>query len=539
MQRSFKKLTVIHLNSITNAYKIMRKALLLFLTLWICAPVLRAQTIKTPDQLYGSLFKAVQLSGIFPDNKTFVDCVPVTSPDSIMIQYAAARQQPAFKLADFIKTSFLLPDSGTRAAAVNGQESAVTAHIQHLWNVLLRDPNTERPYSSLLPLPYPYIVPGGRFREIYYWDSYFTMLGLEESGRILIIENMVRNFAHLISQYGHIPNGNRTYFLSRSQPPFFALMLDILAKHKGDSIYVSYLPELEKEYAYWMDRSAPTKHVVKMPDGSILNRYYDQDDIPRQEAYKEDMAIAAKLPAPAKGIFRELRSAAESGWDFSSRWFRNGKNLHTIRVTAQVPVDLNCLLYHLEKTIAKAQQLAGSQQKAQLYTLLAAKRKRSIERYCWSDKAGWYVDYDLLTHQASTSLTLAGMYPFFLDVAAKSRLAPVQQKINSQFLKAGGVVTTLKNTGEQWDYPNGWAPLQWVTIAGLDNYGAKTLAKKIAERWVRLNVQVYQHTGKLMEKYNVTDLSLTAGGGEYPTQDGFGWTNGVLLRLMNQYKISE
>jgi len=174
-----------------------------------------------------------------------------------------------------------------------------------------------------------------------------------------------------------------------------------------------------------------------------------------------------------------------------------------------------------------------------VYTLLAAKRKRSIERYCWSDKAGWYVDYDLLTRQPSTSLTLAGMYPFFLDVAAKSRLAPVQQKINSQFLKAGGVVTTLKNTGEQWDYPNGWAPLQWVTIAGLDNYGAKALAKKIAERWVRLNVQVYQHTGKLMEKYNVTDLTLTAGGGEYPTQDGFGWTNGVLLRLMAQYKISE
>lgn len=513
----------------------MRKALLLFLTLWLCAPV-PAQTIKPPDELYGRLFRAVQLSGIFADNKTFVDCVPTMHPDTINLHYEAARQQPGFDLAAFVKESFILPDSGMQATAVNGQERSVTAHIQHLWNVLLRDPGTAAPYSSLLPLPYPYIVPGGRFREIYYWDSYFTMLGLEESGRILVIENMIRNFAFLITRYGHIPNGNRNYFLSRSQPPFFALMLDILAKHKGDSIYVSYLAEMEKEYDYWMDRSAPTKHVVKMPDGSSLNRYYDQDDIPRQEAYKEDVAVAA-IPSATKGIYRELRSAAESGWDFSSRWFRNGKDLHTIRVTAMAPVDLNCLLYHLEKTLARAQRLAGDQRKSARYEQLAAKRKRSIEQYCWSAKAGWYVDYDLLLRRPSTSLTLAGMYPFFLHVAAKSRIAPVQQKVSALFLKAGGVVTTLKATGQQWDYPNGWAPLQWVTIAGLDNYGAKTLARKVAERWVRLNVQVYRNTGKLMEKYNVTDLSLTAGGGEYPTQDGFGWTNGVLLRLMTQYDL--
>lgn len=515
---------------------IMRKALLLFLTLWLYAPVLRAQAVKTPDELYGPLFKEIQLSGIFADNKTFVDCVPVTSPDTINMRYQTAKQQPSFNLPAFVKSNFLLPDSGLRTAAINGREQSVTAHIKQLWNVLLRDPNTERPYSSLLPLPYPYIVPGGRFREIYYWDSYFTMLGLEESGRILVIENMIKNFAYLISRYGHIPNGNRNYFLSRSQPPFFSLMLDILAKHKGDSIYVSYLPELEKEYAYWMDRSAPTKHVIKMPDGSILNRYYDQQDIPRQEAYKEDMAVAAKLPSPG-GIFRELRSAAESGWDFSSRWFRNGRDLHTIRVTEIVPVDLNCLLFHLEQTMARAQQLAGNRQKALEYTQLAARRKQSINRYCWSHKGEWYLDYDLTKKAHSGQFTLAGMYPFFLHVASPGQVKVVQQTIKNVFLKAGGVVTTTKATGEQWDYPNGWAPLQWVTIAGLDNYGAKALAKTIAERWVHLNVQVYKNTGKLMEKYNVTDLSLTAGGGEYPTQDGFGWTNGVLLKLMVKYNL--
>jgi alpha,alpha-trehalase len=517
----------------------MRKAFILFLTLWLCAPAVRAQTIQTPDQLYGPLFKAVQQSRVFRDNKTFVDCVPLGSPDSITQLYQLSRQQPGFDLSAFVKRNFLPPDSGLLAIAANGQDRSVTAHIQHLWNALLREPNTSTAYSSLLPLPYPYIVPGGRFREIYYWDSYFTMLGLEESGRILVIENMIRNFAYLLSRYGHIPNGNRSYFLSRSQPPFFSLMLDILARHKGDSVYVSYLPMLEKEYDYWMDRSAATQHVVKMPDGSLLNRYYDQDDIPRQEAYREDMAVADKLPAAAQqGIFRELRSGAESGWDFSSRWLGNGKDLHTIRTTALVPVDLNCLLYHLEHTLAKANMLAGHPQQATQYTELAAKRKRSIERYCWSAAAGWYVDYDLPRQRPSASLTLAGMFPFFLEIAPKSRIAAVQQKINTSFLKAGGVVTTLKATGQQWDYPNGWAPLQWVTISGLDNYGAKPLARKIAERWVHLNVQVYKNTGKLMEKYNVTDMSLTAGGGEYPTQDGFGWTNGVLMKLMTQYQLN-
>lgn len=515
----------------------MKKALFFFLALWSCAPVLTAQTIQPPDQLYGPLFKTVQLSGIFRDNKTFVDAVPKEDPRQVMAQYLAAGQpKDSAALRAFVQAHFLLPDSIAVPPAFNGHETSVTAHINHLWNVLQRDTTHALPYSSLLNLPYPYIVPGGRFREIYYWDSYFTMLGLEESGRFTIIDNMIKNFAYLLTRYGHIPNGNRNYFLSRSQPPFFSLMLDILAKHKGDSIYTTYLPVLEKEYAYWMDKTAPTKHVVKMPDGSLLNRYYDQDNIPRQEAYKEDVAVA-KL-TPYKDIYRELRSAAESGWDFSSRWFRNTKDLHTIRVTSFVPVDLNALLFHLENTLARAHQLAGHTQKAAQYKLLAARRQRSLEKYCWSAAAGWYVDYDLLTQRPGTALTLAGMYPLFTKAASKTHITIIQQQINQKFLKAGGVTTTLKNTGEQWDAPNGWAPLQWVTIAGLENYGASALAKKIAERWVALNIQVYHNTGKLMEKYNVMDLQLVAGGGEYPTQDGFGWTNGVLLKLLQQYQIN-
>jgi len=243
-------------------------------------------------------------------------------------------------------------------------------------------------------LPYPYIVPGGRFNEIYYWDSYFTMLGLKESDEIDMIDNMIKNFASLINRYGFIPNGNRTYYLSRSQPPFFSLMVELLAEVKGHGVYEENLPALEKEYSYWMDESGPTKHVVKMPDGSVLNRYYDQLDIPRQESYLQDVETGQASKEDAQLMFRNLRSAAESGWDFSSRWFADGRNISTIHTTDLAPVDLNCLMYHLEMTLAKAYRARSDAAKNDLarakeFEERAEQRKKAINQYCWSPDATW------------------------------------------------------------------------------------------------------------------------------------------------------
>ena len=222
------------------------------------------------------------------------------------------------------------------------------------------------------------MIPGGRFREIYYWDSYFTMHGLEASGRVDLIRAMVHNFAHLIDTYGHIPNGNRTYYLSRSQPPFFSLMVDLLAEEKGNGVFVEYLPALQKEYNYWMDETAPTKHLVKMPDGSDLNRYYDQLDTPRPESYRQDVETSEASTKDPKIIYRNLRSAAESGWDFSSRWFADGQNITTINTTELIPVDLNGLLYHLETTLAKAFRVRGDASKNDL--AVAKKFEEAAER---------------------------------------------------------------------------------------------------------------------------------------------------------------
>lgn len=516
----------------------MKKLFFLFFLL-LTVSAADAQKLQTPDKIYGELFTDVQMSRIFPDSKTFVDCIPKKDPKEILSDYITIKNNPnlRFSLKLFIEQNFIIPDASP--STYISKEKNIKKHLEALWTVLKRNADTSVNGTSLLPLPHSYIVPGGRFREIYYWDSYFTMLGLKESKEYELIENIVRNFAYLISEYGHVPNGNRSYYLSRSQPPFFSLMLDVLAEIKGKEVYAIYLPALEKEYKYWMDESDSTKHTVKMPDGSVLNRYWDQLSIPRQESYLEDVSLAKHFyPERQQLIYRNLRSAAESGWDFSSRWFKDKNNRTSIATTNIIPVDLNSLLYHLEKTLSNCYLFTGNNLKSSYFKKLADQRKQAIDKYCWSFRFNWYVDYNMATKKQSESLNLAGMFPFFLKIAGQSKSIGINTVIQKNFLKNGGLITTLINTGEQWDAPNGWAPLQWVSIMGLENYDHSGLAKIIASRWVHLNKKVFLQTSKLMEKYNVVNTNLKAGGGEYPSQDGFGWTNGVLLALMNKYNLN-
>ena len=193
-------------------------------------------------------------------------------------------------------------------------------------------------------------------------------------------------------------------------------------------------------------------------------------------------------------------------------------------------------MYQLEITLSKAYKERGNLIRQRYYEQVAEKRKKSILKYCWSSANGYFMDYNLVTKKLSPELTIAGVMPLFFEIATDAQAKSVANVVKAKFLQSGGVLTTLKNTGEQWDAPNGWAPLQWLAIRGLKNYNSgEQLAETIAQRWIRLNVSVYDHTGKLMEKYNVMDTKLEAGGGEYPSQDGFGWTNGVLLKLISMY----
>jgi alpha,alpha-trehalase len=527
---------------------------------------------STPDKLYRELFHDIQMERVFPDGKTFVDMVPKGKPADIVREYGRLKKQPpsGFSLKQFVEANFELPAS--RQQSFQSGEKDVVKHINALWPVLKREPDAPVEGSSLLPLPRPYIVPGGRFREIYYWDSYFTMLGLKESGEVQVIEDMVRNLAHMIRNYGHIPNGNRTYYLSRSQPPFFAMMVDLLAELKGESVWTEYLDALEKEYVYWMqgaDKLTPgqaSARAVRMQDGSLLNRYWDDLDIPRQESYREDVETAEKAvsvmlsrttfsgkkvqEAAVKDLrsttYRHLRSGAASGWDFSSRWFADRQSIEGIRTTSMVPVDLNCLVYQMEIILRKAytraaaskpDQAAGYTAKAGQYEERAKARKQAIEKYCWNESVGTYADFDLDKQAVDNQVHMGAAFPLFTRVADRMRGGKAARTMVSRLLKDGGFVTTEIRSGQQWDAPNGWAPLQWAAIIGLEQYEFFDEAKLAAERWVTLNKAVFARTGKLMEKYNVMDITLEAGGGEYPSQDGFGWTNGVLLALIKKYNL--
>jgi alpha,alpha-trehalase len=481
------------------------------------------------------IFKAVQMSEIFADSKTFTDCIPLFSEDEIDAKYLQNRNLPDFDLKDFIHQNFSIKIVQS-SDYQSDTSKPVAQHITDLWTMLTREPVQAE--GTLIALPHRYLVPGGRFQEMYYWDSYFTMLGLQVSRRIDLIENMVDNFAYLINQFGFIPNGNRTYFLGRSQPPFFSLMIEILRQEKDDKILLKYLPVLEKEYGFWMEdkitlsaRNLASRRVVLLNENMVLNRYWDEYDTPRPESYREDVELAKSLKNPPEGIFRHIRAGAESGWDFSSRWFRDGQNMNTIHTTDILPVDLNCLLWNLEKTLFRAYLLTDNTDKIDEYFTLSNQREKAIEKHFYNSEKGFYFDYDFVEKRHTNCYSLAAVFPLFFNLSDSLKSKNVSENLKEKFLAEGGFITTINDTGQQWDAPNGWAPLQYMAYKGLVNYGYEYLANQVKNRWLKTNENVYLKTGKMTEKYDVKTPNSAAGGGEYPNQDGFGWTNGVFLKL--------
>ena len=499
-----------------------------------------------PEVELGQLFHDVQMSDIFSDSKSFVDYIPLSDPELVLTDYLNEKDKGGFDLKVFIEGNFIPPYT-PEERELSELPPTIAEHIPLHWDYLTRQPRDEQDLSSLISLPFPYVVPGGRFREIYYWDSFFTMQGLAASGRWDLIESMLDNFAYLIDEVGFIPNGNRTYFLGRSQPPFFSSMVMLYAEGKGMESALKYLPQLVKEYEFWMDgandldeETPAYKRVVMPGPGTVLNRYWDDFAEPRPESYKEDVEMAAGLDeVKSEQLYRDIRAACESGWDFSSRWFEDGQSFDKIITTQILPVDLNSLLLHLESTIGLMHEEIGNKDLAEAYFTKAGIRGENILRYFWDDQTGYFQDYNYQKGGFTNVLSLAGMYPFYYNIPELGHMERAVEIIKSKFLYDGGLISTLNDTGQQWDNPNGWPPLHWISIVGLANYQQDELAFDISERWIELNQKVFTSTGKMMEKYNVTDLQLEAGGGEYPTQDGFGWTNGVVIKLIQILEASE
>jgi alpha,alpha-trehalase len=493
------------------------------------------------------LFFDVQTSGLFVDSKVFADALAKFSWHKTYEDYAQLKICNDFNLGEFVFKYFTLPES--IILEHDTSNSSLMGHIELLWGKLKKQPDETRG-DSLLPLQYPYIVPGGRFREVYYWDSYFTSLGLMQTGLQDMVTSMIDNFIDLQDRIGCIPNGNRSYYATRSQPPVLALMTElILSNDEFDESQRSEFMQravhgLEQEYAFWMQGGDSLtadnrlcQRVVRMPDGEVLNRYWDSSTEPRPESLKEDLHAASKLAAEHRGEFyRNIRAACESGWDFSTRWLDEEGILSSIHTTQLVPIDLNCLLYALESVLSRYYLALGQLNEHHEFVNKGRQRKDAIIKYLWNSELGYFFDFDIKLNQQSKVQSLAGAVPLFVELVDEAMAARIAKRIEAQFLVSGGLVTTLNHSHQQWDAPNGWAPLHWFAVKGLTNYQQNSLALTVIERWLNTVEQHFIQHKSLMEKYNVISIDDLAEGGEYEVQHGFGWTNGVTLAFFAMQK---
>jgi alpha,alpha-trehalase len=348
-----------------------------------------------------------------------------------------------------------------------------------------------------------------------------------------------------VETVGHVPNGNRTYYLSRSQPPFFAAMVGLYAGATDTARALPYLAALEAEHAFWMQGAESLRpgeayrRVVRLRDGSVLNRYWDDRPEPRPESFRQDYEQGQTLrEARREAFYRNVRASAESGWDFSSRWLRDPRDLRTLETTELVPVDLNSLLYYAERMIAGLRAVrgrSGDKGVADRFARTAEDRRRALLAAAYDSASGFFYDVRWRSGARVTDRpTLAAAAPLYFGLATLEQGRAVAARLEREFLKRGGFVTTLISSGQQWDAPNGWPPLQWLAIEGVRRYGRADLAAAGRDRWLALNRRTFRSTGKMTEKYDVVDLNRRAGGGEYPAQDGFGWSNGVALALAGE-----
>ena len=408
---------------------------------------------------------------------------------------------------------------------------------------------------GLLYLPRPYVVPGGRFNEMYGWDSYFIQVGLLEDDEAALARDMVDNFIYEIEHYGTILNANRTYYLTRSQPPFLTTMILGVHRKKPDRKWLaSTLPAIESYYQFWTTR----EHIVAETG---LSRYWDYGEGPAPEAISDERDERGRTHYDrVREFYRtqkvtdydltqyydrerdELtplfykgdRSMRESGFDPSNRF-----GPFSIDIIHYVPVCLNSLLYQMELDTAEILTTLGDTAAAAPWRARAAARKDRINALLWDADAGLYFDYSFQTKRRRAYEFATTFYPLWVGIAGKEQAARVHANL-AKFEAPGGILTSTTVTGSQWDAPFGWAPLQMIAVEGLRRYGYDADADRIAAKFIALVAKEFREHGTIVEKYDVrrneSDVAEGIKFGYSANQIGFGWTNGVVLRLLTGVK---
>jgi alpha,alpha-trehalase len=387
------------------------------------------------------------------------------------------------------------------------------AYVTAFWPTVTRfHPKDD---ESLIGLPKPYLVPsytekvGFDYNELYYWDSYFMVQGMLDEKHKGLVMGILEDLVVMFKRLGVIPNASRTYLTGRSQPPFLtSFIFDIYhAYNPGDKWLKEMIDVAKEEYeTVWMGVKKPNERQVYRG----LSRYYDIN-------YLHDLA------------------EAESGWDMTPRFSRRALNY--------LPVDLNALLYKYEADFAKAARIFGEKREAAKWDNAAKSRKQTMDDLMWDKLRGLYYDYNFVKEKRGSVSSLAAFYPMWAGMVTDEQ-AKTLVKALRRFENKGGLATTdslpvgqfvLGSMPTQWAYPNGWAPLHYVVIRGLERYGYHQDARRIAMKWLKTNLNWYNKDKVFLEKYNVVNPDKPPVKGVYPSQTGFGWTNAVFERFCQDY----
>ncbi len=484
--------------------------------------------ISPPSLLFGDIYKDILIKDTLGISRQIADGFPKSGIREIKLAFRKQKNDEGFDVQSFINEHWILATQ-RETKYIADSTSSISDISAELWSALTYDSANQPEFSSLIALPHPYIPISGQEIEMRYMDSYFIMIGLAAEDNWNMVENMINNCAYMIDEIGHIPETNRTYTTSRSGQPFFSHMVELLANQKGNETYTKYLPQLEKEYNYWQKEKINIAdhngigHIIKIGD-KILNRYSDPNSEPRDENYLNDRNGGSNL-------YRSKRANSESGWNMSSRWLGDTDRMWTMYTRAVAPVDLNALMYHLEKTIIKAYDIVGNKNNISEIKSNSDVRKIALDSLHWDGQKKIFEDVDYRKKAKTNHATLAMLYPLFTNMCNQEQADGVASFIESTLLKDGGLMDTDEYTDFKWDAPNGHAPLQYIAVKGLDNYGHKKLAKKIAARYTMTIENTFSATGRITEMYNLSETDPKKMAGIYEGKDAYGWTLGVYLGL--------
>ena len=390
----------------------------------------------------------------------------------------------------------------------------IEEYLEKNWDLCIRENRLDD--GTLLGLPYPYTVPSTEhFDEIYYWDTYFTNVGLIKSGKAYLAKNNVDNMLHLVDKYGFMPNGNRTWYLTRSQPPFLSEMVKDVYEYYHDNAWLcgAYMI-LKKEYKFWMEKRKNTLGLNEYsPDIEFCDVKGMAEDFKNRTAYKADKTDDE--------LAMHMISLCESGWDMNPRFDCECQNY--------AAVDLNALLFGMENNMAYFAQKLGNSDDTAKWKWLAGERLRLMNDYLRTED-GLFLDYNFETGKKSRIFSTASFYMLFVNAASNEQAQAAVDNLY-RLEEKFGIATCEKGERDamyQWDYPNGWACQQFIVIKGLENYGFIDDAKRIAEKYVNLVEKVFEQTGNLWEKYNVVDGSINVSN-EYDMPSMMGWSAGVYI----------